>query len=539
MKQLLAATGYVLIALYSLAGLPLGAGTVMSAWASPDTEEQVESEVEDEVEDQVEDEVEDQVEDEVEDQVEDQVEDEVEDEVESDVEDEVEDEVESEVEDEVEDEVDSALEDEVEDEVESDAEEDLEHKIEAGIESGIQQRLDDDVAEEADANPRADGRRAGMDSGRSIAAEAAVERLTGLDADEEGNEIAMGEWLVIASREDIEALESLGYLTRSVESLAGLDRVLARLEAPQSFDIDDARAAIRRAAPDAGVDYNHVYRPEAKAPLHAVSANAPGELMPSLTSGDNASITIGLIDTGVVPDHPALRGARMQHAEFVPPESRQTSRHGTSVLSILVGQTSDYRGLLPGAQVYVGAVFFIGPDGREIATTTGLVRALDWMTQHHVPVVNMSLAGPRNGILEAAIDRSFDVGTVVVAAVGNRGPTAPPLYPAACENVVAVTAVSRSNRIYRLANRGAQVDFAAPGVDVRHADGASGYRTSSGTSLAAPFVTAVIATSCTRVRPYAACLAALQRNAEDAGATGFDPVFGYGVIRPLSISAPP
>ena len=105
--------------------------------------------------------------------------------------------------------------------------------------------------------------------------------------------------------------------------------------------------------------------------------------------------------------------------------------------------------------------------------------------------------------------------------------------------MIAVTAVNGSRRVYRLANRGAHVDFAAPGVDVLHADREAGYRSSSGTSLAAPFVSAVIATSCADVRPIDACLQALQRSAEDIGEAGFDPVFGHGLIVPLRSSAPP
>ena len=373
----------------------------------------------------------------------------------------------------------------------------------------------------------------------SQTAAAAAEHFAGLDTDDEGNEISLGEWLVIASRDDIAALEALGYVTRNVEPLEGLDRVLATMEAPESFDIAAAQAAIGRAAPQAEVDYNHIYRPESRQQPQASGGSSPGELFPAAAGVRTPSAPIGLIDTDIDAGHPALSAANVQYRDFTPPGQPRPSAHGTSVLSILVGEAPGYRGLVPGAAVLAGAVFFNGPDGREIATTSSLVRALDWMTVNRVPVVNMSLAGPRNTILATAIDRAFDTGTVVVAAVGNRGPAARPLYPAAYERVIAVTAVNGSRRVYRLANRGAHVDFAAPGVDVLHADREAGYRSSSGTSLAAPFVTAVIATSCADVRPIDACLLALQRSAEDIGEAGFDPVFGHGLIVPLRSSAPP
>lgn len=567
-----------------------------------DVEDSIEADVEDRVEADVEDSVEADVEDRVEDAVEDSIEADVEDAVESDVEADVEEDVEHDVEEDVEDEIESDVEDDLEAEVEQDVEENVEDDLEGDVEDAMENELESEIEDDMelefddesepgdhlgndvddtieDETPEDAGRAAVVGSRQPALDEragkrtpaigaaatasaprpaavtgvvnsvrpgqapqatgAAAEHFAGLDTDDEGNEISLGEWLVIASRDDIAALEALGYVTRNVEPLEGLDRVLATMEAPESFDIATAQAAIGRAAPQAEVDYNHIYRPEARQQPHAGGGSSPGELFPAAASVRTPSAPIGLIDTAIDAGHPALRAANVQYRDFTPPGQPRPSAHGTSVLSILVGEAPGYRGLVPGAAVLAGAVFFNGPDGREIATTSSLVRALDWMTVNRVPVVNMSLAGPRNAILATAIDRSFDTGTVVVAAVGNRGPAARPLYPAAYERVIAVTAVNGSRRVYRLANRGAHVDFAAPGVDVMHADREAGYRSSSGTSLAAPFVTAVIATSCADVRPIDACLQALQRSAEDIGEAGFDPVFGHGLIVPLRSSAPP
>ena len=536
----------------------------------------MESDVEEDVEHDVEEDVEDEIESDVEDDLEAEVEQDVEDDVEGDMEDDLESDIEENVEDDLEGDVEDAMENEIESEIEDDVE--VEFDDEPGLESGddlendADDTMEDEAPEDAARDAVVDSRQPALDdhdgkraprSGAAVTesaprpaavagaanrvrpgqasqtAGAAAEHFAGLDTDDEGNEISLGEWLVIASRDDIAALEALGYVTRNVEPLEGLDRVLATMEAPESFDIATAQAAIGRAAPQAEVDYNHIYRPESRQQPQASGGSSPGELFPAAAGVRTPSAPIGLIDTAIDAGHPALRAANVQYRDFTPPGQPRPSAHGTSVLSILVGEAPGYRGLVPGAAVLAGAVFFNGPDGREIATTSSLVRALDWMTVNRVPVVNMSLAGPRNAILATAIDRAFDTGTVVVAAVGNRGPAARPLYPAAYERVIAVTAVNGSRRVYRLANRGAHVDFAAPGVDVLHADREAGYRSSSGTSLAAPFVSAVIATSCADVRPIDACLQALQRSAEDIGEAGFDPVFGHGLIVPLRSSAPP
>jgi len=562
-----------LVALGGLPGQALLPGSAGAAWAS-DEEDAIESEVEDKVESDVEDKVESDVEDRVESDVEDRVESDVEDRVESDVEDkvesDVEDKVESDVEDKVESDVEDKVESDVEDKVESDVEDKVESDVEDKVESDVEDKVESDVEDDAEAEverkvetdverhvrtdadrsatedrharrataaakaaARARAARSDAPSRAEEAAADSAERFIGLDVDDAGNEVSIGEWLVIASREDIAALEALGYVTRRVEPLQGLDQVLAAMEAPASFDIAEAQAAIGRAAPRAEVDYNHVYRPEAAGSAAGDEGDMPRELLPAAARSDPAPAPVGLIDTAVATTHPALRGARVHSRDFAPAGTPQPSVHGTSVLSILVGDAPAYRGLLPGTEVFAAAVFFTGPDGREMATTAGLVRALDWMTLNHVPVVNMSLAGPKNAVLGTAIDRAYDAGTVVVAAVGNRGPAAPPLYPAAFPRTIAVTALDRARHVYRLANRGAHVDFAAPGVDVRHAAGETGYGSSSGTSLAAPFVTAAIVSSCAGRHPFAACLQALQHDAVDIGEIGFDPVYGYGMIVPL------
>jgi subtilisin family serine protease len=508
-----------------------------------DVEDRVEDDVEDSVEEDVEDSVEEDVEDRVEEDVEDRVEEDVEDRVEEDVEDSVEEDVEDRVEEDVEDSVEEDVEDSVEDAVEGDVEDSVANALEIDVEDRQEKEIDDVLEFRSGDNPSGSAMqersRERLPARDTAAATSAAERFVELELDDEGNEFSLGEWLVIAAREDIVALEAMGYVTRNVELLEGLDRVLATMEAPESFDIAKAQAVIGRAAPRAEVDYNHVYRPEARQQPHASGGIAPRALFPAAASAGPAPVPIGLIDTAVAADHPSLRAARVQYRDFTPPGSPQPVAHGTSVLSILVGEAPDYRGLIPGTDVLAGAVFFYGPDGGEIATTSSLVRALDWMSVKRVPVVNMSLAGPQNAVLATAIERAFDTGTVVVAAVGNRGPAARPLYPAAYEHVIAVTAVNGQRRVYRLANRGPHVDFAAPGVNVLHADGETGYRSSSGTSMAAPFVTAVIATSCAGVRPIAACLKVLQRNADDIGEAGFDPVFGHGVVMPLRSSTPP
>jgi subtilisin family serine protease len=144
-------------------------------------------------------------------------------------------------------------------------------------------------------------------------------------------------------------------------------------------------------------------------------------------------------------------------------------------------------------------------------------------------VINLSLTGPPNRLLEVAINKVSRTGVVVLAAAGTDGPMATPRYPAAYSSVVAVTAVDSRGRAFRLANRGDYLALAAPGVNLRHALAGGGYTTSSGTSFAVPFVSTVVAL----LKQDAAdddVVARLYASALDLGEPGRDEVYGYGLL---------
>ena len=105
----------------------------------------------------------------------------------------------------------------------------------------------------------------------------------------------------------------------------------------------------------------------------------------------------------------------------------------------------------------------------------------------------MSLAGPKDAFLGKTVREMSAEGVVFVAAAGNGGPAAAPSFPAAYDEVIAVTAVDRRLKSYVYATRGSHIDLAAPGVEIWAALPGGREGTLTGTSFAAPYVTAVIA----------------------------------------------
>ena len=134
--------------------------------------------------------------------------------------------------------------------------------------------------------------------------------------------------------------------------------------------------------------------------------------------------------------------------------------------------------------------------------------------------------------MNSLVNRGF----VIVAAVGNDGPSSPPLYPASYPGVVGVTAVDGEHRVLVEACRGEQVDFAARGADMKAATQAPDvYGAVRGTSFAAPIVAALLVEDVSA--PDAAArehaLAKWTRAARDLGKRGRDDIYGAGELGAL------
>ncbi len=473
------------------------------------------------------------------------------------LEDVVEQQVESEVAEQIQEDVAGAIEqqleaeivDAVQQQVESGVVETITTQIEESLVGDISEQLLDTVEREVDdlagelldtvgeAAESAEGVVEGAVEGvDDLAGDGARNERFAADVDAFGRTIEDEVWIVLVPTEHAERIAGWGFTIRERQDLATLDRVLLRIAAPADREIAQAALELALDAPGTEVDFNHVYRPGADAEPGALTAvpAIPSAVAPQ--SPPAPALAVGIVDTAVGVDHEALRSADIVQRDFVPFADERPTAHGTAVASILVGESAKLLPQLRGGRVYAASVFFTDAQGDDATTAASLTAAGEWLAAEQVRVINMSLAGPPNRVLEAAMAALVEHGVIVVAAVGNNGPAGAPLYPAAYANVVAVTAIDDARRVYRYASRGPHVRFAAPGVGVRVAKSSGGYRDSSGTSIAAPHAAAVIARTVagrTGATP-AAVLAELERAAVDLGAKDFDSVFGFGLIAPLT-----
>ncbi|MBK44773.1 MAG: protease [Roseovarius sp.] len=344
------------------------------------------------------------------------------------------------------------------------------------------------------------------------------------------------------------ALVAQGYVVLERADLASLATTVRRFRVPEGTTLDEARATIRALPGAEAADFNHYYRAgqdsmagvetPGTAPacdgLHCPARDLINWPTGLGGAGCGASVTIGMIDTGLNIDHEVLAGADIDLTRIAPEDYEASAAiHGTAVASILVGDPrTRVPGLLPGLPL-VAVDAFHRASGDERADAFTLVRALDHLSGRGVQVINLSLAGPPNKVLEdTLLQLTEQRGIPVVAAVGNDGPQAEAAYPAAYDNVIAVTAVDRGGTIYRRANRGTHVEIAAPGVEVWTAASVKGARWKTGTSFAAPHVTAAVALWLQHdpMLTPGEIRARLTASARDLGPDGPDETYGHGVL---------
>ena len=278
-----------------------------------------------------------------------------------------------------------------------------------------------------------------------------------------------------------------GFQIQSDETLQPLGERVVTLLAPARLTTRRALRDLRSADPAGTYDFDHLFVSMQTAAA-AAAANA-GEPTGAPALPELVDIRVGLIDGGVDAEHPvfASRPPELSGCDGKP----TASEHGTAVASLFVGRSTEFHGAAPGAHLVAVDVYCDGgaPGGRvrDIVAALGTLMAAD------VRVINMSIVGPDNTVLAAVIRKVIAQSIVVVAASGNDGPNAAPLYPAAYPGVVAVTAVDAHEKPLIEASGGEHVRFAAPGADMLAASLGGQFKAVRGTSYASPLVAGLLA----------------------------------------------
>lgn len=262
-----------------------------------------------------------------------------------------------------------------------------------------------------------------------------------------------------------------------------------------------------------------------------------------LNAGANAGsgVKVAVLDTGIDLDHPDLQANIKGGVNTINParSADDDNGHGTHVAGIIAGadNTIGILGVAPKAWLY--AVKVLNKNGSGF--TSDIIEGLQWSVGNGIQVVNMSL-GTSSDIqsMHDAITAAYNAGIVLVASAGNSGPgDNTVLYPANYAEVIAVSATDSADAIASWSSRGPDVELAAPGASIFSTYKGGGYRTLSGTSMAAPHVTGTAAlVIASGITDSNLVRAKLQSTAEDKGASGRDNLYGYGIIDAQAAAIP-
>lgn len=342
-----------------------------------------------------------------------------------------------------------------------------------------------------------------------------------IERDDRGDPARAGE--VIVDDPDDELIAAVGANDfRLIErgTIGDLGIGYARFAVPAHRSLADAVRAMRRIAGKRDVSADQLHFQSG-----AVSAPVLNKHPAPTSAQSDGRFAIGMIDGGVsLAAGLAGSVSRRGFASGAP----IASNHGTAVASLLLGNIR-IRGAAIGKALAAADVYGSDPAG---GSAVAIAKALAWLSAEHVPVTVISLVGPSNPLLARVMKAVQARGMIVVAAVGNDGTAAPPAYPASYPGVIAVTAVDRRDRALIEAGHARHLDYAAPGADMLAANARGEAVAVRGTSFAAPFVAARIAShySSADQKDVRSALEAVDHEARDLGPRGADARYGRGLL---------
>ena len=263
--------------------------------------------------------------------------------------------------------------------------------------------------------------------------------------------------------------------------------------------LDDVRSDPRVAYVEADKVAFALGKPGGSVPKPTVQTRPPGitavgAYEADTVAGDGSGEAVGhlyVIDTGVDSAHPDLNVVEFKN--FAGGPNKDCNGHGTHVAGTAAARdnTSHVVGVAPGVSIHAIKVLNCNGSGFY----SGIIAGIDWVTENHHEgaVANMSLGGPADAALDAAVQRSADRGVLYVVSAGNESQNACNGSPARAgagtnNGIVTVGAVDASRVQASFSNHGPCVDIWAPGVSIISTWPGSTMRTLSGTSMASPHV---------------------------------------------------
>ena len=249
---------------------------------------------------------------------------------------------------------------------------------------------------------------------------------------------------------------------------------------------------------------------------------------------------IGIVDTGIDQTHPELSGKVVDcGAAFggtvVGGACTDDNMHGTHVAGTIAAKANNATGV---AGVDFNASLSICKalyTAAGTGLTSDVANCINWTHTHGAKVISMSLGGGESATLKNAVAAAWEngsaSGSVLVAAAGNDG-DGTLNYPAAYPEVISVAATDHNDARATFSNANADVEVAAPGVNVLSTIPGGQYAELSGTSMATPHTSGVVGVlwQLFPTDTASGIRSRLDAAVDDLGPAGRDQSFGFGRV---------
>ncbi len=255
-------------------------------------------------------------------------------------------------------------------------------------------------------------------------------------------------------------------------------------------------------------------------------------------------VKVAVLDTGCAILHPDLKNQIEDSADFTNSKvgPGDTNGHGTHCCGVIAAERNDIGvvGVAHNSKLLVGKVL----NDYGVGSPESIAKGIMWAVEKKADIISMSFGAPVDDPkIRKAVKYAHGKGVILVAAAGNEGPGPQTVgYPGRYPEVISVAAVDFNRRIAKFSSRGSEVDIAAPGVDILSTYPPKNFAKLSGTSMAAPFISGVIALKIayerskkTKTAPnltHENLLNQIKNTCFEAGQAGFDHDYGWGLINP-------
>jgi subtilisin family serine protease len=266
-----------------------------------------------------------------------------------------------------------------------------------------------------------------------------------------------------------------------------------------------------------------------------------------ISNGDKVKVAI--IDTGCDLDHPDIKNNILQGINFVSPKKDpyDDNGHGTHVAGTIAAENNGIGmvGVAPNTKIIPVKVLNENGGGDINNVINGII----WAADNKVDFIGMSLGSPGSSkLLENAIDYAASKGCIIFCAAGNSGENTDVMYPAKCENTIAIGSIDKNLQRTNFTCSGDSLDFLTPGHDILSCVPGGGYALMSGTSMSTPFAigcaslllsnarnggSSILENMLKNSQDYINVFKNKAKNLSDPKYSGIKKYQGYGILYPV------